>query len=176
VVIPLEYDELRKVDFASVRACIVKKDEKWGVVNFDNKMVLPSEYDEIEWVDANYDVDYHGVVYEALKDSKWGLYDRKGNMLLPHEYDKLRAEDYDDHPEFWIAQKENRYGIIKLSGEVVVPLEYDKITIFSTKSWRTRFFEIEKEGEPPLVFNRKKIIVKSYKNKKKVDFSTDKET
>ena len=174
VIIPIEYDDLHFVDFASARSTIVKKNGKLGVVTFDNEMVLPCQYDEIYW---SYDESngVYGIFYEALKDKKWGLYNWKGKLLVPHEYDTMLSEDY--YSDFWIVRQNNKFGIITSTGDVVVPLEYDKITVFSRKSrsiYRNPyFFELEKKGEPPLIFNRKTISAKPYKYKKSIYFSTD---
>jgi uncharacterized membrane protein YvbJ len=96
-------------------------------------------------------------------------------LLVPHIYDRLHSEDY--HSDFWIVRKYDKYGIINATGEIVVPLEYKKITVFSRKRRshyaQSNFFELEKEGEQSLIFDRKHITSEPYIHMKTIQFSTE---
>lgn len=63
---------------------LVNKDGKWGIIDTNNKLIIPFEYD------------YLGMTYQqpywiiARKNEKEGMIDRQGQIKIPFEYDDIQ--------------------------------------------------------------------------------------
>ncbi len=97
----------------------VKKGEYWGVVNHNNDIIIPLEYDYIG-------VSSNGVI-KAKKNAKYGLINETGELLLPINYDNL--EEYDHG--IVKAQKDGEYGLINVNGKILLPFDYDDLGEYS---------------------------------------------
>jgi len=90
----------------------LKVNGKWGLINENGTVVLPFEYDGIE---------YFGGDLAAVKvNGKWKITDMKGNEIVPHDYD-----DAVYFIEGLAAVKiDGKWGIVDENG-LVVPHKYD---------------------------------------------------
>lgn len=98
-----------------------KKDDqgntKWGVVNLEEEVIIPLEFDDVSWFFSN------GIIAFAKKnadgDVKWGYMGETGEIVLPFEYDEigfLDGNEYDavsescGHSRLRWVKKGNSYG------------------------------------------------------------------
>ncbi len=65
-----------------------KKDGKYGIIDFNGKMLTKPLYDGI------YSVKYKEGEILAKKDGKFGVINNKGKVLIPFEYDEIEADRY----------------------------------------------------------------------------------
>ncbi len=93
--IQLIYDSIELLDL-DAGLYVVRKDNKYGVLDFRGKVIIYIENDEIG-VDISRFKE-NGIknkyilaenLIPARKDRKWGLYDTKGNLLVDYQYDSL---------------------------------------------------------------------------------------
>lgn len=71
---------------------IVSKFNKYGVINLDNKLVLPLKFDEIS-VEYDLDDDDNYVLFFLVKkDGYYGYYGEQGDVIIPLSYTKDAAE------------------------------------------------------------------------------------
>ena len=110
------------------------KDNKWGVVDSNAKVVIEPSYHEMIIVPNNkhdiflctYDVNYETGEYKTK------VLNSKNEMILT-QYDKVEAISNQDvnnnlwYEEFLKVQKNGKYGMIQLDGKEVLPAEYEKI-------------------------------------------------
>lgn len=87
--VPMIYDAISMYDRGGTTCLVVKKDDKVGIIDLDNNIVLPFHYQDIlcDW----------GYL-KVQKDGKWGLMSMQSlEMLLPCEYDRVEKlhMDYD---------------------------------------------------------------------------------
>ena len=123
-----QYDELVDYYWGTSGDVIVKKNGKMGVVNEDNDLFIPVQYDSISITDETYFVWNNKLV---------GLVDRNAKQIVPIEYveiseqsnkgktyyivikaDPVCWEEYYGMPEFCDSQ----YGLLDSLGHVIVPV------------------------------------------------------
>ncbi len=150
LVIPLIYESINnpdnKYDESWVNApssygIIVKKDGKFGIIDRDNKVILPFEYGELSGFDDSGTGLYHQYSdtideYDEGELLEWGIIDYIGKKIpLSDKYEGTigNFSSYDGFREelLGVGDYNNKYGFINKKGEVVIPLEYDEIRSFS---------------------------------------------
>ena len=98
---------------------IVKRNKKYGIVDLQNKNILPFEYDEISnWTE-------NGPRHSKfiVKDGKTGLIDENSlKITIPPIYDEFKYIN-----GLIYAKKNNKAGIIDESGKVICPFIFDEI-------------------------------------------------
>ena len=162
---------------------IFVENDKLGLKDAQNRIVLFAVYDGINFIDANTPV-------VICKEHKWGLTDVKGRTIVDPKYDNIYypCNDriavcidnkwgyidysgkevtpliYDEAYEFQDAeycfgtpcawvQKDGKWGTINTMGEVVIPFEYDGIDEFKGK------IVVEKDGESGVINHKNEFII-----------------
>ena len=113
--IPCLYDDL-KVSSFGYEVC---KGNRWGVVDKENEIVVPIEYDSTSVLDDDR--------VKVKKESGYGLLCRNKETGLfeariPCLYDDLKVSSFG-----YEVCKGNRWGVVDKENEIVVPIEYDSI-------------------------------------------------
>ena len=106
-----------------------KKDNKYGLLEFDGKTVTDADYDEITSLSDKY-----GEVL-VKKDNKYGVINIKGVILVPCKYDYIRGDGFSKDGSYKdggyiIGNKTNkgyRYGYIDKNGKEIVKMEQEDI-------------------------------------------------
>lgn len=133
---------------------IIKRNNKYGLLNDQLKIIQPIEFDTI----SNYPAEKHEQNFPsfwARKNNKYFIFDTLGNWIDKIEYDEVKIlqsnfylvtkdgkswridrngtkiiEDFtvvrDDEIGF-IAIKKSKFGLIDNSGEIIIPFEYEDI-------------------------------------------------
>lgn len=113
--------------------------DKWGIVDFEGKEIVPLEYDYIR-PKPTLEIlnDYGDELIKVGKDNKYGLITFKGELLIPVEYDEIDDNiysyndfmdilPYDRENGFVIVRKGKYWGVINKENKVVLPLQFDEI-------------------------------------------------
>ncbi len=105
--IPFDYESLYFLFNGIAASVSIKKDGKfvYGIVNMQNKVVVPIEYEQFQ---VNNDL------LGFKQNGKWGLMDITGKKILPAEYDQLVPYADDKVVQ---AKKGSQYGYIDLTGK-----------------------------------------------------------
>lgn len=98
----------------------VKKDGKYGLINFEGKSVLACEYDEIHTL--------KGVEENILveKNGKIGLVNSKGQTIIKTEYLNIQTLK-DEYKNEYVITTENGKGIISTTGNIILEPQYTEI-------------------------------------------------
>ena len=99
----------------------VKKDNKYGLIDFSGKNILKCEYDSIESL--------KGTSNSILtkKDEKIGLVDSTGKIIIPNEYKEILAIS-DKYENGYIVINDNgQYGIIGYNTKTIIEPKYQEI-------------------------------------------------
>lgn len=123
----------------------VKKNGKYGLIDFNGKEILSCEYDNIsslEKVDNSIKIE---------KDGKVGLVNNQGNEIIKPEYQDILAID-DNYQSGYIVKQENTYGILDVSGAKELDTKYSEIKPFSANS-----LYVAKENDKWQLVNRQGI-------------------
>ena len=112
----------------------VGKNDKFGVINLKNQVVIPFDFAMIE----SYS-DALGIAAAQKEESgKFGFIDRTGKTVIPFDYDFGWPSD-----KFIIVKKNSKWGIIDNNNKIVLPFEYAEIlSTFENSAW-----VIKNEGE-----------------------------
>lgn len=128
VLLSKQYDEL--IDYWGGDDVIVKKNGKMGVVNADNKLFIPLQYDSIEQSGDRY--------YVWLDDLK-GVISHSGSPIIPIKYGYLASFGLEDNYKYLAVQGDIECldrtdgdfeacgvtcGVLDSIGNVVVPFSY----------------------------------------------------
>jgi hypothetical protein len=131
---------------------IVKRNKKYGIVDLQNKNILPFEYDEISnWTEYG-----PRISKFIVKNGKTGLIDENTfKITVPPIYDEFKYIN-----GLIFAKKNNKAGIINEKGRVICPFIYDEIfpsllDVYDFKSDEKRiyarngnaYFQINEKGE-----------------------------
>ncbi len=128
-IVPLQYDEIEyngqaftEVNGKIKGAFIVKKDNKWGVINTEGTMIMAMEHGYFSGF-----VNGFGTIYKETY--KEGVINGLGQMITPMIYEDI-SEPQDG---FAAAKKNGKWGFISTStGKEIVSFKYD---------WAYKFFD-----------------------------------
>lgn len=131
IVIPVGYDYLEKFRETGFEprfaAAFGKFGEKCGVIDGDNRTVVPFVYSKIDAKNSR------PTFIAAELDGKFGGIDEKGNVIIPFEYEeieKLRSNVFK-------AKKNGKYALIEKNGKEITRFEYDEIGNLSDEGLMT---------------------------------------
>ena len=114
VIIPFEYDDI-SLGSADGNYFIVLKNEKWGLINRQNKLIIPYEYDELDYPKDN--------LIAAYKNEKYGMIDLDNNIVLPFEYECL----VNYLPDTIVAKQKAKWGFLNLNSPEECEFKYDDV-------------------------------------------------
>lgn len=103
--------------------CIVKKDKKWGAVNYMDKQLIPFEFDEISFLEKT----GKKVIRVYKKESKYGLIDTLGQIQISAVFDDIGSLS-----EGKLAVKRNNvWGFVNGLGTEIIPCRFQNVGNFS---------------------------------------------
>ena len=99
----------------------VKKDDKYGLINYQGVELLPCEYDSIESI--------KGVRNSLLltKDSKQGLASGTGDLIINAEYQKVEAIGTNYSDGSIVQNTEGKWGVIDSNKRMILEVKYEEI-------------------------------------------------
>ena len=121
LLIPMEYESLYYIDemYIGNELIVAEKNGKTGILDMDNKEVVPFIYDSIQLI---------GNCFEVYKDGLAGLLDNKGNEILPAEaVDIAEVKDGAVTAIVYIEDYNHKYAVYNMEGDEIVPPIYDYI-------------------------------------------------
>lgn len=125
------YEAVSKGLNGPMAGVIIKKNNKYGIINHENKFI-DIEYDKIKEIE-DLNMNWLGGYY-VEKDNKFGLVNTNLDFVVPCEIDVNNVVDenygYMFLDDKCIVKSGDSYGVINKDLEMVVPYEYEKIEIF----------------------------------------------
>lgn len=178
-----QYDEISiisDIQDSNKILLVVKKEDKFGIVDEQNNQILPIEFEEIDSLFTN-------NVFACKKDSKWGvvnsnnqvvidynylscvinskciivksskneqMFDFEGKAIQETTYDKI----YGTNDDFMIIEKSDKYGVYSLADnkEIIAP-SYKRIEYISNG-----LFSVQKSNKNAIV-NKENEELTEYK-------------
>lgn len=109
---------------------------KWGIVDIDNKQILPCIYDRIRKIritDWDNEFFYNNCYYRnnllmVRKNKKWGMINMKGDFITKLQYDNFDNSAWD---QIKVSQN-GKWGVIDTSGHSIIPCKYSEIEFWPT--------------------------------------------
>ena len=132
IMLPIEYEQLRRIN----KSYLARKNGKLGIINLQNKWLVPAIYDTIEVLFAGNNTHYLGMI-----NKKYYLINNVYQLITPTPYDNITQVEipyfFRTHPiipqlkdnEYFIVWRDDKKGLIDKQGkELISPnLIYDKI-------------------------------------------------
>jgi len=134
-----------------------KKGEKYGLMNFYGKIIVPATLDAYDLGEGTYPLEMRGNYFAVRKGEKTGLIDSTGKFSVPlGNYDYL----WDAKAGFGAAEKDGLFGLFK-NGKTILPMEYNSEFQYGTPFEFYRESEIITKGEYYGLINNKGIIIQA---------------
>ncbi len=169
-----EYDSVKEIKLKNVasdltyekKVLMYKKDELYGLINFDGKIITKPIYNSIENLRPT-----EGK-FIVSKDGKYGCIDLNGNVLVETEYDKIESDEYYTQEEgykksgFIVANKNEdgyKYGYISFDSRKILNTEYNQINR-AEKVGEDVYLIVSKDGQYGVFKGDKEVIPNSYQN------------
>ena len=122
----------------------VKKNNKYGLIDFNGKTVLECEYDAI--------YSLKGVTENIIveKEGKVGLVNSKGQTIINTEYNSIQTLKEGYKSEYLAQNAEGKYGVISTSGTLILEPKYDEIKYLDSNET----YAVKLDGVTQLVNNK----------------------
>jgi hypothetical protein len=156
-------------DFAMVENDMVRYKGKWGMLNANRELIIPTDYAFIDFFrnEAEFKVALGDLVLDYGSDlhsyvawgAKWGVINEINQVMVPIQYDWIEelalnnyavnigcTLEYNDgyQEDYWFA-KNGKWGVINSDNKIIVPIEYD--SYYHTASKFKDFIFVQK-GKP----------------------------
>lgn len=157
----------------------VNSNDKWGMIDITNKLIVPTVYESIDFANTDYLI----VGINGLKQ----LYDIKNNKILDNisfekyiplgKYSRIEKEGLEtliesstmkllfpykyesimhlDNSNYFSVKFNNKYGIIDSNNKIIIPIIYDGLTIFTCGNKAV----VEKDGKYGIIDSKNKILL-----------------
>ena len=123
----IKTDEYEKLYYGAGKDYFIaqqKSNEKYGVININNNVIIPFSYDGIELIRGK----YYKVKIGTERNSNnnvYGIMDFEGKIIVPLEYSPIVSLIYNGKIIFRVLSGDReRYGYIDEHGSVIVPIKY----------------------------------------------------
>lgn len=151
-----EYESVEAVDNYDSKGNIwyeedalkVKKDGKYGLINYKGENILPTQYDEITTL--------KGVKNSIIiaKEGKVGLCNSLGEIIIEPTYSKILkySDEYQDG--YVVATAEGKYGLMSSNKAVLLDPIYDGITYVGSQD----YYGVKSEGKNSILDKDKNVV------------------
>lgn len=165
-----EYDKIEPIKLKNMASLLCfeksvlkyKKDETYGLIDFNGKEITKNEYESIENL-----LSTEGK-FLVSKDEKYGVINMKGAILVKTEYDKIETDKYFEDDEeyvkegFIVSNKTKdgyRCGYIDYTGNKILNADFNEIVRIDTKDL---YLIVSRNGKYGLYKEKKQIIKPAY--------------
>ena len=119
----------------------VQKDEKYGLIDLDGKVLLEPTYDQIT---ALPDIENAFLI---SKDNLYGIANNKGQIILDVNYSEITNLGKDNLSGYIVKTPDSKYGIVDYSKAQVLENKYDQIK----KVYGNDLYVVEENGQTKVV-------------------------
>ena len=107
----------------SSKYVVVTKDDKYGLIDYNGKVVIDSIYDDLITISDD--------LLIAGKNNKYGVIKATGGSITEIKYDFVYAYD-----GYYVVKEEDKIGVLDSKGNVLVPIN---ITVDDVEEFNLRF-------------------------------------
>ena len=150
-----KYDYIPEVYEKGEKTVLIAiKDDYCGVIDLEENIIIPFEYDEIH---AHQNAGK--IFFVAGKGDKWGVIDEDGNIIIAFdEYDDLIGQDR-GATALLVAKKDGLWGVIDFDRNVIVPFEHNNYLYFREEN-ENLFLMIKGEKVGRIDMEKKMLVEK----------------
>lgn len=103
----------------------VKKDEKYGLINFNGKEILKCEYDEI----SSLKTVTNSIIVQ--QDGKCGIVDNNAKKVVNIDYIEIKPITTDYKSGYIVKNTEGKYGVVNTGNKISIDIKYEDIKSFT---------------------------------------------
>ncbi len=165
--------------FMPTNVFFVKNDEKWGMIDITSNILVPIEYESIDFANTDYLIvgtngakQFYDLKHKHLLDNiifekyyylgKYSRIEKNGQetlinnitmqLVFPFKYESVM---YLDNSNSFSVKLNKKYGIINSNEKQIIPIIYDELTIFSCGNKVV----VKKDGKYGIIDNNNKILL-----------------
>lgn len=101
--------------FDGFRIVYDKNEDKRGVIDKSNQVVIPLEYQSLKFVGDEF--------FGAKKNDSWGIIDKDNQVVIPFEYEGIGNSIGDHGTIIFRAKKNGKWGSIDKNNRMIKPFE-----------------------------------------------------
>lgn len=146
----------------------MKKDEKFGLLSDEGKVILNPEYVELKSANKNvWDNDGIALGYEISKIGKngrvYGFADKNGKIIVNPKYENIEKLEIPGHDYYVFVQENGKKGLYKNARQILNP-------IYQELSYSKRNIIIKKDGKYGMTdLNGKELIAPRFTSYKSLE-------
>lgn len=127
----------------------IKQNGKYGLIDYNGKILLPAEYDEITVLE--------GIENSIIikKDGKLGLANDNGTIIVEVNYLDIKNLGDTYKNGYITVSEDGKYGVISTTKKQILKNEYEEIM----QIYLDEYFVIKKDGKPKLIDSKGNIIL-----------------
>ncbi|MFM7672901.1 MAG: WG repeat-containing protein [Bacteroidota bacterium] len=156
---PFDFDEINisgeagyfRSTFDSEGMGIVKKDEKWGLIDTNGSIILPIKFESI--------AEFSEGLVAVSDNSLWGFYDKKGNIKIPCIYENVGKFSEGLSP----ISINGKWGYINKENRIIIPCIYDYADTFrdglAQINVKENIYIIDQKGEQLFPQNGIEVLI-----------------
>jgi hypothetical protein len=109
---------------------VFQKNNKYGIKDAKGKIIVPTQYDEIECCNECF---WGEIAFRIKLNGKYGFLNKQAKEIIPAKYDAVGSCWQGD---LFAVELNGKWGYINTSGSEIVPLKYDEVEdVSSSFSW-----------------------------------------
>ncbi len=152
------YDESNNIFFDD-NILLVEKDNKYGLIDYEGKVILNCDYDGIE---ALKKIENSFII---KKDNKQGIVDAKGKIIIEPTYKEIKSIGDNYQNGYIVINEKNKYGVIDFTGNQVLENKYDDIS----QVYGNNMYIIQENGKYKLIKKSGETVLKDFDSIKSID-------
>lgn len=122
----------------------VKKNGKYGIINFEGKEILSCEYEEIKALENV----KNSLI--TVKNGSKGLVDTKGNVIIENEYKDIDSLTSKYENGYIVQNNEGKFGVIGYNKKQELECKYDEVkNVFGNN-----YYVVKEDGNLKIVDNQ----------------------
>lgn len=99
----------------------IKQNGKYGLINFDGKVLLSPEYDEITSLDET----ENSLLIKT--ESGYGICDTEGNVQVNPIYKQVKAISKNYKDGYIVESQDGKYGVVDFTKQVILEPKYEEV-------------------------------------------------
>jgi len=143
------YDSIRSP--TTDKYAFALKGKHWGVIDFENKVVIPFEYEQIqETLNKN---QLGQDTFIVQKNGLLGTIDSRNKIVIPIKYEAISGFCETNIKGHYVSRN-GKTGIIDNNGNIIIPTEYDLLYYYSKVT-----IKVKRNGKYGVINSRNEIII-----------------
>ena len=129
----------------------VKKNGKYGLIDFNGKELIPTEYDEITVLE--------GIENSIIikKDGKVGLVNDNGSIIAPIKYTNIKSIGDNYKNGYITIDDQGKYGVISTTKKQILENKYEEIS----QKYLKNYYLVKENGIQKLIDSEGNTIIEN---------------